>query len=145
MPFTAAQIEEGERYQREYEESQRDLVRWLIESVKLWQHCEHRECRRMQRCVETQTCQKKYADDIIWWKREHLLPHLRERYPTVQWGAPASVVELQVEAALAAEADAKARREAGKAGKPSPRKRRRRKRVPRQPLYVPRDYAEGEG
>lgn len=141
MPFSAAEIEAAAQHRQKQEEAERDLVRRLIDAVGLWQHCEHRQCRRMQRCVETATCQKKYADDIRWWQREQLVPYLRKRYPTVQWGAPASIVEVQIEAALAAEEEREARQQARKEAKPMPRKRRR-KRVPRQPLYAPPDFAE---
>jgi hypothetical protein len=141
MPLTAAQSEQAAPDRTGKEEAERDLVRGLIDAVALWQQCEHRQCRRMQRCVETATCQTKYAEDILCWKREQLMPYLRKRYPAVQWGAPASILDVQLKAALAAEADAKARREARAAGKPVRRKRRR-KRVPRQPLYAPPDFAD---
>ena len=94
----------------------------------------------MRRCVETQTCQTKYADDIRWYKRTQLLPYMHERYPTVQWGAPRDIVGPQLDAALAAEKESEARQQGRKEDKPMPRKRRR-KRVPRQPLYVPPDFA----
>jgi len=143
MPVTQEQMARFEEAERERKEDELELVRFVIGMVKFWQHCEHRICRRMRSCVKTETCQTRYADDIRWWKREQLLPYLRKRYPSVQWGAPAGITELQVEAALAAEAEREAREAARKAGKPLPRKRRR-KRVPRHPLYVPRDFAGGQ-
>jgi hypothetical protein len=59
----------------------------------------------------------------------------------VQFGAPASVVEAQFEAALAAEEEEKARREGRTAasGEADPKPSRRKKRIPRQPLYDPGD------
>jgi hypothetical protein len=144
MPFTPEEIENAQQVRTPEEEAERDLVRALIDSVKHWQECEHRICRRMQRCVETQTCQIKYAEVILWWKRTYLVPYLRKRYPTVQWGVPRANAEQQIRAALEAEADREARRQARKEGKPLPPKRKR-KRVPRQPLYVPPDFAGEAG
>jgi hypothetical protein len=144
MPSTPEKIAAFEEARRQDEEAERDFVRSLIDAVKVWRHCEHRVCRRMQRCVETQTCQTKYADDILWFKRTHVLPYLRKRFPTVQWGAGAGIVEVQFEAALAAEEDRNARQQGRKQGKPMPPKRRR-KRVPRQPLYTPPDFAGEAG
>jgi hypothetical protein len=141
--MTQEEIAEAEEEERQIEEAERDLVRSLIESVKFWQHCEHRVCRRMRRCVETQTCQTRYAGDIRWYKRTRILPYLRERYPTVRWGAPEGIGQ-QLEAARAAEQESKARQQAHNEHKPMPRKRRR-KRVPRQPLYVPPDFAGEAG
>jgi hypothetical protein len=139
MP-TAEQIEAAAREHQAREETERKLVRLLIEATKFWQHCEHRQCRRMQSCVETQTCRTKYADVILWWKRTYLVPYLRERLPALQRNAPASLVGAQTEAAVAAKRDREAGQQARKQGKPMPRKRRR-GRVPRHPLCTPPDFA----
>ena len=138
MPKTQEAIAKHDNEEREREEAERDFVRSLIEAVKFWQYCEHRICRRMRRCVETQTCQTKYADDIRWYKRTQILPYLRERYPTVRWGATEGIGP-QLEAALAAERESTAQQQARNEDKPMRRKRRR-KRVRRQPLYPPRDF-----
>jgi hypothetical protein len=143
MPRTEDEIAKAEEEKREIEEAERDLVRSLIEAVKFWQHCEHRVCRRMRRCVETQTCQTRYAGDIRWYKRTQVLPYLRKRYPTVRWGTPEGI-GTQLEAARAAEQESKARQQARKEDKPIPRKRRR-KRVRPQPLHAPRDFAGEAG
>jgi len=146
MPTTAAQRDAPKRAAPSEESANRQMVRALIDAVGFWQQCEHRQCRRMQSCVQTRTCETKYADDILWWKREHLLPYLRAQYPTVQWGAPASIVESQIKAARAAEADQARGKAQGKPGAGGRRARkRRRKAVPWQPLYVPPDFADGAG
>jgi hypothetical protein len=143
MPFTPEEIEKAKPYHERLEEFERDLARDLTNLLRLWEQCEHRICRRVRSCVKTATCQTKYAKNILWWKRTQFAPYVLKRYPMVQWGAPASIVHVQLEAARAAEAESKARRQARAEGKPLPRKRRR-KRVPRQPLYMPRDFADGQ-
>lgn len=142
MRWTQEEI--AEKWRIEEEEGRRSFVRKLVAATKVWQHCEHRICRRMRRCVETQTCETRYAEDIRDIVRNWVVPYLRKRYPTVQWGAPAGDLYPQFEAAFAAEQEREA--QGRKQGKPLPPKRKRkRKRVPRQPLCTPPDLAKDTG
>jgi hypothetical protein len=131
--FTEEQIRAHEQYMREQEEAELWFVRILVDSVDMWQHCEKRTCRRERGCRVPRFCQRKYEADILWWKRTVLVPYLRERYPTVQWGGPPDIVARQHEAALAAEKEEEARRQ----GRPVPPSAE--SNVARQPLYVPGD------
>ena len=139
--FTAKEIQAAEEAERAREEDELALVRWLVEFGALWTTCADRECRRIRGCADARACRETHAEGILWWKREVMLPWVRERYPTVQWGAPAGVVELQLKAALEAEAEAQARGEGrtepSVGAGPKPR-RRRSSRVPHHPLYDPR-------
>lgn len=119
------------------EEAWHSLIRQIIDLGGTWQCCENRRCRRLQGCADPDACYRKHFEEIIAFIREVINPYLRERYPTVQWGAPASIVEVQWEAAIAAEREEAARREGRivpKAGANTARAR-----VPRHPLYDPKD------
>lgn len=137
----ADQMRAWEDYRREQEQVRLGFVRKLMDCVRMWQVCENRACRRKQGCADPGACSKRHDEDILRFQREYIVPWLRERYPTVQFGAPASVVEAQWEAALAAEEDEKARREGrvNTSGDADPKPRRRKQRVPRQALYDPGD------
>jgi hypothetical protein len=103
MAFAQNEIDEYERRRRAREESELSFTRRLLEVMGLWRRCENRACRRLRACSDPRLCATRYADAILEWKRTVLAPHLRTRYPSVSWGAPAAVVEPQIEAALAAE------------------------------------------
>jgi hypothetical protein len=92
-------------------------------------------------CADPRACGERYREEILQCEREIIVPALRECYPTVQWGAPDSVVEAQFEAACAAEEEEKTRREgrADASGGGESGARRRKKRVARHPLYDPGD------
>jgi hypothetical protein len=141
VKFSAEQIQAWEESQRKREEAELALVRLLIEFGGMWVNCANRECRRIRGCADARACRKTHAEGILRWKREVMLPWARRRYPTVQWGAPAGVVEPQFKAALAAEAEEQARREGrtDASGNVDPAPRPRKQRVPRQPLYDPGD------
>lgn len=137
----ADQIRAWQERQREEEQARLGFVRKLMDFAGMWQSCENRACRRRQGCADPNACGERHREAILRVGRECIAPALRKRYPTVQWGAPASVVEAQWEAALAAEDEEQARREgrADPSGNADPKPRRRKKRVPRQPLYDPGD------
>lgn len=90
-----------EEQRRREEESELSFVRTLVNFVRAWRYCEERACRRGRTCADARVCKTRYADAILEWQRRVYLPYVRERYPTVQWGAPAGVVQPQFEAALA--------------------------------------------
>jgi len=129
-----------EEQRRREEESELSFVRTLVNFVRAWRYCEERACRRGRTCTDARACKTRYADAILEWQRRVYLPYVRERYPTVQWGAPAGVAQPQFEAALAAEEDEKSKRE-GRARVPQPKPRsRKRAREERQPAYDPGDW-----
>lgn len=132
---TPEQIAEWEESQRRQWEARYELVRKMINFVRQWRFCENRRCRRIRECCDPAACYIRYKEDIHWVLRNFVLPRLRKRYPGVQWGAPAGIVELQLEAALAAEAEEKARRE----GQPVSKTSRSGMKVERHPLYDPKD------
>jgi hypothetical protein len=144
MTNAAKKAEEGrkawEEERRKNEESELSFVRKLVNFVRMWRHCENRACRRRRTCTDARACQTKHADAILEWQRTVYIPYLRERFPTVQWGAPAGVMQPQLEAALAAEEEENAKREgrapaedlSSRAGKPA--------NVPRHPAYDPGDW-----
>jgi len=135
------QMRAWQEYRREQEQLELGVTRKIVDFVGVWHGCENRACRRKQGCTDPRACGERYKEEILRIQREYLGPALRERYPTVQFGAPASVVEAQLEAARAAEEEENARREdrVAAAGDADPKPRRRKKRVAHQPLYDPGD------
>jgi hypothetical protein len=103
MAFSQAEIEEAKRLCGAREERQLAFTRRLIALMGLWRHCDNRACRRTRTCRDSVLCAARYGSAIAEWQRTVLGPYLRQRYPSVSWGAPASVMEPQLEAALAAE------------------------------------------
>lgn len=135
------QMRAAQEYIQDQERIRLGLVRKIVNFVGVWQVCENRACRRGRGCADPHACGERYKEEILRFERETIVPWLREQYPTVQWGAPASVVEAQFEAACAAEEEEKARREgrADASGSGESGARRRKKRVARHPLYDPGD------
>ena len=132
VEITDEQMRAHEERRRKEEEAELSLVRDLVDFAGMWKSCENRACRRAQGCNDPRACRKKHADGILWWKRNVRVPYLRKRYPTVQWGAPAGVVEPQYQAALEAEREEEARRQ----GRTPTSKKSR---VVRQALHDPGD------
>lgn len=102
----------------------------LIAMTKLWRMCPVDACRRQRRCTDHARCEREHWETVRWFKRRYVLPHLRKRFPSVQWGAPAGIVELQLEAALAAE-------KAAPPPRPAKPKRRPRSSTLRAPHFSP--------
>jgi hypothetical protein len=110
--------------------------RKLINVTRQWRACEARVCRRAQRCaVPKAPCVEKNSEEIRAWFRRVYIPYLRKRWPTVQWGAPAGLVEQQLEAAKAAEAAPSPVRGSRRKGRRRPKRRRRK------PAAVPIGHA----
>jgi hypothetical protein len=103
MSFSQAEIEEAKRLCGDREERQLAFTRRLIELMGVWRYCDNRACRRTHTCRDARLCAARYGNAIAEWQRTVLGPYLRQRYPSVSWGAAASVLEPQFEAALAAE------------------------------------------
>lgn len=126
-----------EEARRREKEAELSFTKKLVDAVRAWRHCENRACRRGRGCADARACNEKHADAILEWQRRVYVPYLRERYPTVQWGAPAGVVEPQYQAALEAERQEEARRQ----GRPLPDSEASSdKRAERQPAYDPGDW-----
>lgn len=109
MPPTPDKIEEFNQMMRERDEDGLALVRKLVDFARMWRFCEQRRCRRARRCLDGRACEEKHRADILRFRRRQMNPYLRRRYPNVQWGAPARVVEAQFQAALAAEKESEDR------------------------------------
>jgi hypothetical protein len=105
MTVSRERAEAYERWQQRREESELSLIGMLVEVGKLWSRCDRKACRRGRCCTDVRHCRERYDKQIVAWRRETLVPYMRERYPTVKWGAGAGIVETQLEAALEAEKD----------------------------------------
>ena len=105
MAFSPQEIQALEEWRRRDEEARLAQVAMVVNFARTWARCDRKECRRERGCADLNHCDTRYEKEILAWQREVLVPYLRERYPTVRWGAPASIAQVQLEAALEAEKD----------------------------------------
>jgi len=129
-------------YFERMENAELAFVREFVRMMGLWRHCGWRQCRRARRCKVARVCRETHLASMQAWARKRLLPHLRKRYPTVQWGHPDSVLERLYDEALAAEQKSEA---AARALKAQPNAKSRAGKDPcveRHPLYSPAEFSE---
>jgi len=99
MAVSQKRIEARGQKTQQREDTAPSDVRLILEVTQTWAGCDLKACRRTRRCADWRRCERVHAQTIQAWRQQVIVPYLRERYPSVQWGAPASIMDVQIEAA----------------------------------------------